>query len=193
MIRTFKCYHAPNLGASDGPFAPPSARLCFLRLGWDTANLNKRSTSSRHTIALGSRMLNRTITNWFFAVFSLVALIWVVWFIIDMPPLRVAAEQDEVVIDVRTLGEYSTTVSRLTISSQEDGTILDLRSVSRTTQIGRFVLHSGHNDLNQIVVATGAFKRIHPSSGNGFTLRRGEYYRLRVWSGIASSSAPFAF
>ena len=135
----------------------------------------------------------RSAAKFAFVSIALIAFIWVAWFIIETPPLTVTATQSEAVIDAQTLGEYPTAVSRLTISSQEDGTVLDIRSPRGRIALTTFVLRSGHNDLKQIVVDSGPHKSEYSSQQSAFTLRRGVRYRIRIWRGIASSEDSFEF
>ena len=138
-------------------------------------------------------MRTRRVAKWLFASLCLTAVIWIGWYIVDKPPLSITVKDKDVVIDASTLGEYPTPVQRLTISSQEDGTIVDISSPSGRIALGRFVLHSGHNGVDGIVLHSSTHKPALASGAHDFTLRRGVRYRISIWRGIARIDDYFTF
>jgi hypothetical protein len=121
------------------------------------------------------------------------------------PPLHVRQRGNEVLVDVQTLGEYKTTVSRIRL--REKSRILwEVTATGRAPQIHTFGLRLGTNALVPILCGGGVpssclgkdesrdFMVVLPSPGTPFSLEPGREYEIEVWSGLtwwSKASASF--
>jgi hypothetical protein len=121
------------------------------------------------------------------------------------PPLHVRQRGAEVLVDVQTLGEYKTTITRIRLS--EKGRIIwEVRAVDSTPQIHTFGLRLGANALMPILCGGGSpssclgrdesvdFVVMSPSPGTQFSLEPGKEYEVEVWNGrtwLSKASASF--
>lgn len=111
------------------------------------------------------------------------------------PPLRVKGDKDGLVVDVQTLGEYQTTVTRVRFSDAATGTVLwEVSAKSGEPQIHEFALKPGVNSSRIASAATGTLETVVPAGPETITLARGQVFRIEVWGKSGQpSSATFTF
>ena len=109
------------------------------------------------------------------------------------PPLRVTHGKSTVVIDVRTLGEYQSTVARLRLTDAGNNAVVwELSVKSGEPQIDEIVLTPGANGSMLRGVRAGTYEVIVPRGFDTFVLERSRTYRLEVW-GRTGRSARASF
>jgi hypothetical protein len=111
--------------------------------------------------------------------------------------LRITQDNPEVVsVDVRMLGAYQTTVNRIRLYNEDQGTIVwELAAQNDDVQIHQFILKTGDNPVVLSSVA-GKYSVIVPKGADRFALHKGTKYRLELSSGytlLSKSSASFEF
>jgi hypothetical protein len=121
------------------------------------------------------------------AIFIAFIAIKIVAGIAGLPPLHIDLQNDTATVDIRTLSEYPTEVTRLVISSKEEGVLLNAVNDVDPTQIGKFTLHVGDNSPQAIALDSGRFKSLIPAGGKSFALRRGVNYQIQLWNKSASA------
>ena len=113
----------------------------------------------------------------------------------NAPPLKTISDGSKLSVDVRTLGEYQTTVARIRLSDlSKRAVVWELRS-NDTAQIRGFLLTPGENAA-QIHADHGSYRIIVPSSSSTFLLRKGTRYMLELWGGstiLSKQSKSFSF
>lgn len=119
----------------------------------------------------------------------------IVWVVIrcDAPPLRVLHDNEKTRIDVSTLGEYPTTVSRVRLSDSNGRAVWELRADHGVAQIHGVTLVRGQNP-SQIQSDYGVYTVVTPQGSTTFVLTTGTRYKIEVWggtSGLTKSSAVF--
>jgi len=98
------------------------------------------------------------------------------------PPLRVTRSSTGITIDVQTLGEYQTTISRIRLTDSERQVIVwEVAASSGTPQLHTIPLIDGTNTVLPFNVHAGAYKVVAPSGRPTFTLERGRTYQIEVW------------
>jgi hypothetical protein len=97
------------------------------------------------------------------------------------PSIRLSGGKDSFTVDVQTLGEYPTTVSRITISDSDKLTLLDLRAKEGDAQIRDFTLKKGENDVPAIVVEHGSLRQVTPQEGTTYFLKPNVEYTVTIW------------
>ena len=114
----------------------------------------------------------------------------------NAPPLRLVQESPEAVsIDVRTLGEYQTTVNRIRLYDSQGTIVWEIAAQSGNAQIHQFLLKAGDNPA-LLTAAAGTYGVIVPKGAERFFLQKGATYRLELSSGstmFSQSSATFTF
>ena len=110
------------------------------------------------------------------------------------PPLRVMHEKDGVVVDVQSLGEYPTNVTRIRITDTATGrTVWEVVPGSSGLQFNTILLRAGANKTDQPEFFRGTVKVITPN-GATFTLEPQKRYEVMVWgSGTARVPARAEF
>ena len=113
----------------------------------------------------------------------------------NAPPLSIKSEKGGVVVDVQTLGEYRTSVSRVRLTDTGTGEVLwELTARDGEPQIHEIALRPGANSAEIPSVSAGTFKVVVPSGSNSFALPSGGKFLIEVWNPSgAHSSASFAF
>ena len=121
------------------------------------------------------------------------------------PPLHVRHLGDEVVIDVQTLGEYQTTITRIRVS-EKGRAVWEVKAADRAPQIHTFGLRLGVNTPVPISCGGGSpsscggkeaydgFVVVSPSPWAQFYLERGKEYEVEVWGSYSwwsKASASF--
>jgi hypothetical protein len=96
------------------------------------------------------------------------------------PPFRIVPSGGGVILDVQTLGEYMTSISRIRISDERGAVIWDLRAKGRAPQIWTVKLHCGSNN-SLIVGEYHEYEVVVPKSPT-FVLRAKATYIAEVWS-----------
>lgn len=100
------------------------------------------------------------------------------------PTIRIERRGDAVHVDVRTLGEYQTSVNRVTLREGPDKVIWDARSRRATGgQIDGFELRQGENSPVLRDTQGGDFEIVVPAPRIPFLLQRGPTYSLAVCGG----------
>jgi hypothetical protein len=112
-------------------------------------------------------------------------------------PCELKVEGKAVRVDVSTLGEYPTSVSRIRLSEEGSHTILwELATGTRVPQIWGFTLREGINPVEPIDVFQGRqYRIVRPQGQSGFVLRKGVSYRIEIWdeSGWRLTSRSYSF
>jgi hypothetical protein len=105
------------------------------------------------------------------------------------PPVRVLNVGDAVVVDVETLGEYPTTISRVRLTNpQTHSTIWEIKANSGTPQLHAMILREGDNSVSLADPDTGTYTVVSPPNSRIFRLERGVRYELELWR--EANSAP---
>jgi hypothetical protein len=96
------------------------------------------------------------------------------------PPLRVATDVASVHVDVQTLGEYPTDVTKVRLmDARTDAVVWEVRSHGRA-QLSTFDLNAGENRVGISHVAWGSFEVVQPRRAT-FEIKREQPYVLEVW------------
>lgn len=97
------------------------------------------------------------------------------------PPLRLAQRGSEVTIDVRTLGEYQTTVGRIRLTDvAERRVVWEIVAASGTPQIHKLTLSTGANPARLASKQAEGYRVVTPA-GDSFLLESGRRYLVEVW------------
>jgi len=114
----------------------------------------------------------------------------------DAPPLRLVRTRTEITVDVQTLGEYQTTVSRIRLSDiNQSAVVWELATANGTPQIHEFTLKPGENPA-LLESSPGTYRVVVPAGGNLFLLEKARKYRIELWGGstiFTKRSATFEF
>jgi len=109
------------------------------------------------------------------------------------PPLRVHHDHGEVVIDVATLGEYRTSISRLRLTDIESQSVIwEFAQKTGEPQIVTVSVRPGPNSATPPEGISGKYELLVPRDGGSFTLVAGRRYRVEVW-GTSSNPAVATF
>jgi hypothetical protein len=109
------------------------------------------------------------------------------------PSLRVTKDRSSVIIDVRTLGEYQTSVTRLRLTDVgNDAVIWELSVKSGEPQIDEILLSLGANSSTLRGVQAGTYEVIVPKSSDIFVIEQSRTYTVEVW-GKTGRSARASF
>jgi hypothetical protein len=112
-------------------------------------------------------------------------------------PFEVRVKGDVATIDVSTLGEYPTSVSRIRLSEASHQTVVwQVVAGSRVPQIWALDLRVGDNPAALTRVFQGLrYRVVFPRGKSLFVLKRRALYRLEIWnsSGWRRSSQEFSF
>jgi hypothetical protein len=95
------------------------------------------------------------------------------------PPFRIVPSGGGVILDVQTLGEYKTSVSRIRISDDRGRVIWDVRARGRAPQIFTVNLRCGSNSV--FVPEYPEYEVFVPKSPT-FALHAKATYIAEVWS-----------
>jgi len=96
------------------------------------------------------------------------------------PPLVLKRSPGSVTIDVQTLGEYLTPISRLKLS-EGPTTVWEIRTSSGTPEIWRVVLNLGLNPSSPPRAEFGSYRVVVPATADSFELRANARYTVEVW------------
>lgn len=113
----------------------------------------------------------------------------------NAPPLKTTSDGSKLSVDVRTLGEYQTTVARIRLSDLSKGAVVWELQSNDTAQISGFILNAGENAA-QIHADHESYRIIRPSGSSTFLLRKGTRYMLELWGGstiLSKQSMSFSF
>lgn len=106
------------------------------------------------------------------------------------PPLQVVPVGGGVIVDVQTLGEYMTSVSRIRISDDGGRVIWDVRARGRAPQIWTVKLRCGSNSV--FVPDYPAYEVFVPKSTT-FVLHPKATYIVQVWDPDSLFTARASF
>jgi hypothetical protein len=98
------------------------------------------------------------------------------------PPLYIRESGPGITVDLQTLGEYQTTITRIQLRAS-DQIVWEVAS-NGSRQIGTFTLHVGENPVRPssiLGVADGDFHLVQPAGAVTFRLIPETTYILRVW------------
>jgi hypothetical protein len=95
------------------------------------------------------------------------------------PPLRVHPVPGGVVLDVQTLGEYQTSISRIRISDARGKTVWEVKAKGQVPQIHKVGLRCGRNVAR--VVDAEEYTVLVPAASDAFTLSANNEYTAEVW------------
>lgn len=121
------------------------------------------------------------------AALCLAVLIAIGWIALrwNTPPLRITRNGLTLKVDVSTLGEYPTTVSRIRLSEARNHDVVWELSANGIAQMHGFKLVVGQNPV-RVDTDYGSFRVVTPSGSNSFDLKKGAEYRIDVWGGSGS-------
>lgn len=112
-------------------------------------------------------------------------------------PFAVRVKGDVATIDVSTLGEYPTSVSRIRLSEvSHQAVVWEVAAGSRVPQIWGLALRVGDNPAALTSAFQGrGYRVVYPMGKSVFVLKRRTLYRLEMWnsSGWRRSSQEFSF
>jgi len=98
------------------------------------------------------------------------------------PPLSVRQEGGSVIIDVATLGEYSSAVQRLRITDQTTKEIVwEILASTGTARLWKVELSLGVNPSDPPRAVVGTFGVVLPKDVGTFELKSGVEYKIEVW------------
>jgi len=99
------------------------------------------------------------------------------------PPLRIKPNEKGVLIDVQTLGEYQTSISRLRLADDRTGKVLwELVAVSEAPQINKVQLSAGANPARIVGRPLDRkYRVVTPAGRDTFQLEAGAKYTIEVW------------
>jgi hypothetical protein len=110
------------------------------------------------------------------------------------PTVRVSRNTNSVNVDVATLGEYPTTISRIRLKDSADRVLWEVSANGGTPQIHEFSLKAGINSSSAPFSTAGKYAVLTPNSANSFELQRGPTYKLDLWGESGSpASVEFEF
>lgn len=96
------------------------------------------------------------------------------------PPLRISQQRDVIVLDMQSLGEYPTDVTRVRLTDAATQRVVWEVVGSNDPQLGRIELRAGANPVTIEDVRHGTYRATVPA-GPVFTLARGRSYVVEVW------------
>jgi hypothetical protein len=100
------------------------------------------------------------------------------------PPLAVSSRRGAVVVDLQTLGEYPTTVSRIRLIDLDAGAVVwEVLALNGTAQISGLTLRVGVNSAH-LKASYGNYRIVSPERGE-FILSATTKYRIEVWGSPA--------
>jgi hypothetical protein len=109
------------------------------------------------------------------------------------PPLRVTHDKGKVVIDIRTLGEYPTSVARVRLTELGKNVVVwELNVKSGEPQIDEIVLSPGANSAMLRGIQAGTYEIIVPKNSDAFVLVQSRTYTMELW-GRTGRSARASF
>ena len=101
----------------------------------------------------------------------------------NAPPLGLVRTPAQVVVDVQTLGEYPTTVTRIRLTDLNHSTVVwEITADDGRAQIHTLTLNAGENPA-KIDADFGKYRVIIPERADHFSLRSGTKYRIELWGG----------
>jgi len=109
------------------------------------------------------------------------------------PPLSVQTSAKKTVIDVRTLGEYPTTIAKLRLTENRIGRVVwELQAAAPLPQIWTVEVAEGTNpsNLSGKQVFHGSYTVAVPKDTDYFLLNKDTEYRIEVWG--ESAAGPSA-
>jgi hypothetical protein len=95
------------------------------------------------------------------------------------PPLSVRQTAAGVEIDMRTLGEYQTSISRIRLSDVQRRVVWEVEAQGNVPQIFAVELHCGRNQVR--IPEYNEYKVKTPASSDTFALAGNEDYTVEVW------------
>ena len=99
------------------------------------------------------------------------------------PPLHLVRAPGQILVDVQTLGEYQTTVTRVRLTDLNHATVVwEITAGNGGAQIHALTLKAGEN-LAKIDADFGTYRVIVPEGADRFVLRSGTKYRIELWGG----------
>jgi hypothetical protein len=104
------------------------------------------------------------------------------------PPLSVHELNGRLVVDLRTLSDYPSTVTRVRLSENSSGRVVwEIQSASGTPQIWTIELSAGPNATNLPPnVQYGNYSVVAPLNADRFFLQSGIEYLIQVWGESAA-------
>ena len=114
--------------------------------------------------------------------------------VLTKPPLRVTVAVGEVIVDVKTLGEYPSSVRKLRLASLPGQEVLwEVEAEGPVPQLWEIRLVEGENPTEIDEAVRGSYRVLEPSTSDTFFLEAGKDYRIDVWGeGPESNSEVFS-
>lgn len=110
------------------------------------------------------------------------------------PPLRVVRHDTSITLDVQTLGEYQTTVSRIRLTDRSASRVVwEIVVSAGTPQIHSVTLVVGKNPATISDPGPGDYSVVTPSGTGVFRLEAGKPYLVEVWRDSGNSVPATAF
>jgi len=118
-------------------------------------------------------------------VLLLFALLLLAWGCLQGPPLRTEPTIGGVIIHFETLGEYPTTLRRITLTDAGGAVVWEIRANSGcrqdAPQLWKLTLKEGENKASPDGCLYGTYDVLVPAGADSFVLRAGRPYTLRAW------------
>jgi hypothetical protein len=97
------------------------------------------------------------------------------------PPLQVETSSREAILDVRSMGEYPSSVRRIQLEVGATGEVVwAVESLERPRDLWKVSLTLGTNPVMPTGMPKGAFRVLVPRDGDTFTLLPNSQYRVLV-------------
>lgn len=110
------------------------------------------------------------------------------------PSMKISLHGDNAVIDVQTLGEYPTTVSKAKLSNKTTRqTIWEIETDSATPQIHQIVFRLGANPARMVYPTAGSYRVVIPASQASFRIEPNTEYIIQIWGEPGLSHADGVF
>ena len=102
--------------------------------------------------------------------------------VLTKPPLRVTVTVGQVRVDVRTLGEYPSSVRKLRLTGLPGQEVLwEVEAEGPVPQLWEIRLVEGENSTKIDEAVHGSYRVVEPSTSDTFFLEAGKDYRIEVW------------
>jgi hypothetical protein len=108
----------------------------------------------------------------------------------NSPSVRVSTWGGTAKIDVATLGEYPTTITRIRLQNQQSHAVVwEVKALSGTPQIHGLILKKGVNPVSLAGADAGTYAIVSPLNSKIFQLDSGVIYTLELWNSASGGPA----
>jgi hypothetical protein len=110
------------------------------------------------------------------------------------PPLALKREGHGIEVNVSTLGEYPSSISRIQLRDlQTESIVWEVRAKGKVPQIWKVSLAPGLNSSTLASVLNGHYDVVVPRSSISFRLYRGRPYEISIWNEAGSRKQEARF